>query len=168
MTARTRSARTTAPIHGVAPPSSATLPYGSWLVALGLAALCALAYANAFGTGFALDSRQLILRDARVQALTRENLSLIFSHTYWWPIGESGLYRPLTTLSYLFNYAILGNHGQPAGYHWINFLLHAANVLLVYFLALRLLSGGGQVRGARFEAREKEAGLAPRTSDLEP
>ena len=46
-----------------------------------------------------------------------------------------------TTLSYLFNYAVLGNGGHPTGYHWINFLLHAANVLLVYALGLRLAGG---------------------------
>src|SRR5205807_9565903 len=48
----------------------------------------------------------------------------------------------LTTLSYLFNYAILGNGDRPAGYHWINFALHAANIALVYLLALLVLGNG--------------------------
>ena len=96
-------------------------------------------YSNSFGSGFVMDNRGLILEDSRVRAATAENVSLIFGHTYWWPYGESGLFRPLTTLSYLFNYAILGNGERPAGYHWINFGLHAANVLLVYALGLRLL-----------------------------
>jgi len=39
----------------------------------------------------------------------------------------------------LFNYAILGNGAQPAGYHWINFLFHSVNVLAVFFLALRVV-----------------------------
>ena len=108
------------------------------LVGLGLCLLTLAAYSNSFGAGFAMDNRGLILQDARVHAATAENLDLIFGHTYWWPYGESGLFRPLTTLSYLFNYAILGNGEHPAGYHWINFLLHAANVLLVYALGLRL------------------------------
>src|SRR5450759_1300763 len=110
------------------------------LVGLGLCLLTLAAYSNSFGAGFAMDNRGLILQDARVHAATAENLGLIFGHTYWWPYGESGLFRPLTTLSYLFNYAILGNGEHPAGYHWINFLLHAANVLLVYALGLRLSS----------------------------
>ena len=92
-----------------------------------------------FGAGFVMDNRGLILEDSRVRAATAENVSLIFGHTYWWPYGESGLFRPLTTLSYLFNYAILGNGERPAGYHWINYGLHAVNVLLVYALGLRLL-----------------------------
>jgi hypothetical protein len=108
------------------------------LVGLGLCLLTLAVYGNSFGAGFTMDNRGLILEDARVHAATAENLGLIFGHTYWWPYGESGLYRPLTTLSYLFNYAILGNGAHPAGYHWINFLLHAGNVLLVYALGLRL------------------------------
>ena len=108
------------------------------LTALGLCLLMLAAYSNSFGTGFAMDNHGLILQDSRIRAATAENLDLIWSHTYWWPYGESGLYRPLTTLSYLFNYAVLGNGESPAGYHWVNFLLHLANVLLVYWLAMRL------------------------------
>jgi tetratricopeptide (TPR) repeat protein len=103
-----------------------------------LAALAA--FSNSFSAGFALDNRTLLLDDARIQSATAENVSLILHHSYWWPHGESGLYRPLTTLSYLFNYAVLGNSNHPAGYHWINFFLHAANVLLVFALLLRLTS----------------------------
>ena len=49
------------------------------------------------------------------------------------------MYRPLTTLSYLFNYAILGNGEHPAGYHAVNLLLHEANVILLFVLARRLV-----------------------------
>src|ERR1022692_3120907 len=109
------------------------------LVGLGLCLLTLAVYGNSFGAGFTMDNRGLILEDARIRAATAENLGLIFGHTYWWPYGESGLYRPLTTLSYLFNYAILGNGAHPGGYHWINLLLHAGNVLLVFALARRLI-----------------------------
>jgi hypothetical protein len=110
-----------------------------WLAAAALCAITLVAYANSFGSGFVLDNSGLILQSARVHEASAENLKLILQHTYWWPFGESGLYRPLTTLTYLYNYAILGNADHPAGYHWINFLLHAGNVLLVYALAWRLL-----------------------------
>jgi tetratricopeptide (TPR) repeat protein len=116
-------------------------------VALGLLTL--LAFSNSFSTGFALDNRMLILGDTRIQTANASNVGLIIQHTYWWPNGESGLYRPLTTLSYLFNYAILGNGNRPAGYHWINFTLHAANVFLVFAIVLRLV---GALRTAFFIA----------------
>lgn len=109
-----------------------------WLTATGLALLCVAIYSNSFGTGFPLDNRQLILRDPRVHTLSVENLRLILQHSYWWPYGESGLYRPLSTLSYLFNFAVLGNADRPAGYHAVNLLLHTCNVLLLWRIMVRL------------------------------
>jgi tetratricopeptide (TPR) repeat protein len=49
------------------------------------------------------------------------------------------LYRPFTTLTYLFNYAVLGDGDKASGYHSINLLLHLGNVLLAYALALRMV-----------------------------
>ena len=121
-----------------APESPSAPAYLRWGVPAGLGLLCLAVYSNSFATGFPLDNRQLILRDPRVHALTRENLSLILNHTYWWPYGESGLYRPLTTLSYLLNFAILGNGERPAGYHLFNLLFHIANVLLLWRLTWRV------------------------------
>jgi protein O-mannosyl-transferase len=102
-----------------------------------LALLTVLPYANSFSGGFTLDSKQAILLDERVHDVSARNLGLILDHTYWWPYDQSGLYRPLTTLSYLFNYAVLGNGAAPFGYHAFNLLLHLANVLLVYAIARR-------------------------------
>jgi hypothetical protein len=107
------------------------------LVALGLCALTALVYANSFTAGFVMDGKAVV-QDPRIRDATAANLSLILDHSYWWPLAENGLYRPLATLSYLFNFAILGNGEQPGGYHAVNLLLHLSNVLLVYALALRL------------------------------
>ncbi len=109
------------------------------LAAASLAILTALAFSNSFSGGIVLDNKLLLLQDSRIRELTGENIRLILQHTYWWPTGETGLYRPFTTLSFLFNYAVLGNGTDPAGYHWINFLLHLGNVFLVYALARRLL-----------------------------
>jgi hypothetical protein len=106
---------------------------------LALVLLTLLVYSNSFHGGFVLDNRGLLLNDPRLRDASSANVQLILDHTYWWPNGESGLYRPFTTLSYLFNYAVLGNRDHPGGYHWLNFLLHAGNVLLVYALAVRFL-----------------------------
>jgi hypothetical protein len=123
--------------QGAAPPASRWTPRLRRALAMtGLCAVTLLAYSNSFQAGFSLDSRGILLQD-RIHAATAENLQLILGHTYWWPYGESGLYRPITTLTYLFNYAVLGNGDRPAGYHAVNFLLHAGNVLLLYLLARR-------------------------------
>jgi tetratricopeptide (TPR) repeat protein len=102
-----------------------------------------LAYSKSFQAGFALDNKTLLLDDPRLREATVQNLGLIFGHTYWWPNGESGLYRPVTTLSYLLNYAVLDNAGRPAGYHWINLVLHLGNVLLVYGVLVALIGRFG-------------------------
>ncbi len=112
--------------------------YGLPIVLL-LCALTLLVYANSFRVPMILDSQGLLLQDPRIRAATGENLTLILKHTYWWPLGEAGLYRPLTTLSYLFNYAVLGDGEQPAGYHRVNLALHVINVLLVFAVGRKLL-----------------------------
>lgn len=99
--------------------------------------LCA--YSNSFRAGFPLDNDPLILQDPRVHAVTSDNLSQIIIRPAWIMPPEKGLYRPFTTLTYLFNYAELGNSDRPEGYHYINFLIHFANVLLCYGLALSVL-----------------------------
>src|SRR5882724_766677 len=97
-------------------------------------------YANTVhNTGFALDNKFIILEDPRLRDASPNNLRLIFHEDYWWPKAVSGLYRPLTTLSYLLNYHTLGNADHAAGYHWINFFLHWANTVLVYFAVLMLM-----------------------------
>jgi tetratricopeptide (TPR) repeat protein len=110
-----------------------------WAIILTLGTIVLLTYANSFTTGFALDNKFIILEDPRLRAATKENVKAIFREDYWWPKAVSGLYRPLTTLSYLFNYSILGNGDRSTGYHWINFCLHWANAVLVYFLVLVLM-----------------------------
>ena len=112
-----------------------------WLfVPLTLALLVVLAYGNSLDGDFVLDARVLILEDPRLNAFTPSTLREIFTRSYWWPYTEADdLYRPVTTLSYFINYAILGNGNSATGYHIVNIALHLANVLLVYALALRLM-----------------------------
>ena len=98
-----------------------------------------MVYGNTFGLGFALDAVGIVQGDPRVHAVTAENLAHIFQYDYWWPSSVDTLYRPFTTLSFLFNYAVLGNADKAAGYHVLNVLLHMANVVLVFQLSSRLL-----------------------------
>jgi tetratricopeptide (TPR) repeat protein len=107
-------------------------------VSLALCAIALLAYSNSFHAGFTLDNG-VLLQEKQIYAPTLQNIGLILGHTYWWPTIETGLYRPMTILSFLFNYAVLGNGERPEGYHWINFVLHAGNILLAFAVALRLV-----------------------------
>jgi tetratricopeptide (TPR) repeat protein len=138
---RKKSRAAKIPVQTPIIPTKAAFP--NWLRhVLAGAALCVvtlLVYSNSFHDGFVIDSHSLILGDSRIRDASAENVGKIFEHSYFWPTSEVGLYRPVTTLSYLFNYDVLGNGESPAGYHWINYVLHSLNVLLLYALALRLL-----------------------------
>jgi hypothetical protein len=124
------------PSDGEGPVARTPRDPGRWprhvLAIAGLWAVTLAAYSNSFRAGFLFDSTQIILQDARLRAATTQNVRLISTTEYWFP----GLYRPLTTLTYLFNYAVVGGGAQPDGYHAINFALHAVNILLVYLLGL--------------------------------
>lgn len=115
-----------------------------WAAHLGvvalLAALVLITFANTLhNTEFALDNKFIILEDPRLREAKWENVKLIFTQDYWWPKAVSGLYRPLTTLSYMFNYSVLHSGDKAASYHLINFLLHLLNGVLVYFFVMVLM-----------------------------
>jgi tetratricopeptide (TPR) repeat protein len=103
-----------------------------------LAMLVLIAWSNSFALGFAADGKAVSAAN-RIQASTAENIRLILVKDYWWPIPAGHLYRPVTTLSYLLNYSILGEGDNPVGYHALNVLLHICNAWLVLELAFLLL-----------------------------
>jgi tetratricopeptide (TPR) repeat protein len=106
--------------------------------ALLLAALIGVtfcAYSNSFEAPFLVDNDPIVLKDPRIRTATSLQIHRVLTGPYW-PLAAAGLYRPLTTLSYLFNYAVLGNGTNPAGYHWFNLILHSINIALVYALGL--------------------------------
>jgi tetratricopeptide (TPR) repeat protein len=119
------------------------VPVSKWRARAALLVIALAAYANSFGLGLAQDSKVIVTQDARLQTVTADNLKLILTKNYWWPKAGDGLYRPVTTLSLLFNYTVLGNGPNPAGYHAVNFLLHAINVWLLYELALAMFHRAG-------------------------
>jgi protein O-mannosyl-transferase len=118
-------------------------PSTKWPARAGLVAIASGAYVNSFLLGLAQDSAVIIGQDPRLRSVTAENLKLILTKNYWWPLGGDGLYRPVTTLSLLFNYSVLGNGPNAAGYHITNFLLHAINVWLLYELAVLIFRRAG-------------------------
>ncbi len=95
-----------------------------------------VAYANSFGLGAVVDGSLILQQDGRIRSVSAEHIRQIVEKDYWWPSSSDQLYRPVTTGSFLFNWAVLGNGNDPAGYHAVNFGLHMVNVWLVFELAL--------------------------------
>ena len=108
-------------------------PWRRIAAAMALALVTLLAYADSLWCGFPLDNEHILLRDPRMEKAGLENVKLIFAQDYWYPTGVGGLYRPLTSLTYLANRVALSGH--PFGYHLVNLGLHLANVFMVYGLA---------------------------------
>jgi tetratricopeptide (TPR) repeat protein len=135
-------ARTPLPVAAapVPPPSGPPAWRRHAVPLLILWGLALVAYSNSFRAGLIYDNHLVVAQDSRVRQVTEENVRLILTKDYWYKNSVSALYRPLATLSYLFNYAVLGNHDAPAGYHAVNLALHAANIALVYLLGWLLLA----------------------------
>jgi tetratricopeptide (TPR) repeat protein len=98
--------------------------------------LAGLTYSNCFRGALVFDSAPIIGEDPRIREATAQNLDAIVHGRYWYVSSTAGLYRPLTTLTFLANYAVLGNGPRPEGYHWVNLALHEVNIALVYALGL--------------------------------
>jgi tetratricopeptide (TPR) repeat protein len=98
-----------------------------------------IAYSNSFQAGLVFDSSSVIGQDPRIRQATPANVASILTGGYLYGSTIAGLYRPLTTLSYLLNYGVLDNGPRPPGYHWGNLALHGVNVAVVYALGVTVL-----------------------------
>jgi len=103
---------------------------------LALWVLVFAAYSNSFTAGLLFDSNPVIEQDPRIREATAHNIQSILTGPYWYVNSTAGLYRPVSTFSYLVNYTVLGDGTRPGDYHWVNFALHAINTTLVYLLGI--------------------------------
>ena len=110
----------------------------SSVAALGLIALAAVAaYANSLAGDFVWDDRILVL-DGRLARASDRIVEILTSDFFRRAETDNayGYYRPLTTLSYLWDYAWW--RLDPFGYHFTNVCLHAVNCLLSFVFIRQL------------------------------
>ena len=101
------------------------------LAALSLPLLVAFVYAVAFPGHFFMDDAQIVADNLLVYS---PDLKLILTSDYWGVGENTGLFRPLTILSFALNYKLFG--ADAWGYLLVNLGLHAANSLLLFFWLL--------------------------------
>ncbi|MAF20369.1 MAG: hypothetical protein CMI55_01665 [Parcubacteria group bacterium] len=89
-----------------------------------------LIYGSSLGGSFVFDDRSIVNHQNILSDLN--NLPEVLIMGYWTP--EAGLYRPITLVSYLFNYSFLGS--GAGNFHLINLILYA----LTGYLLFRLIS----------------------------
>jgi tetratricopeptide (TPR) repeat protein len=112
-----------------------------WLFALALVIAIVLAYQPAWHGAFIWDDDQYVTENPLLTS--REGLRRI-----WFSLDSPSQYFPLTYTTFYLERPFWGLN--PAGYHWVNILLHAGNALLVWQLLTRLRVPGAWLAAAVF------------------
>ena len=124
-----------------------------WLVPLLIALLTVAVYLPALENGFVnWDDKGNLLENPNFRGLGWEQLRWMFTTFH------TGHYQPLSWVTFGLDYLLWGMN--PFGYHLTNLLLHAANAVLVYFLAFRLLSLAVSATNSQDLSLRISAGLA--------
>lgn len=100
-----------------------------------------LAYRHAWTAGYIWDDDVYVTQNQLLSA--PDGLRRI-----WFSLDSPSQYFPLVYTTFRLEYALWGLN--PAGYHWVNILLHAANALLVWRLLLALRVPGAWLAAALF------------------
>ena len=97
-----------------------------------LLVLVFIVYSPALQNSFLLqwDDGKYIQENPYIKDISFRGIKNIFIHSYF------ANYHPLTTLSYAFEYRLFKYN--PIFYHAFNIILHGLNVILVYFLILKI------------------------------
>jgi Tfp pilus assembly protein PilF len=107
----------------------------------GIVLLVIIAFFPALSGGFIWDDDAYVTGNALLTA--PDGLKRI-----WFSLDSPSQYFPLTYTTFFIERGLWGLN--PAGYHWVNLLLHAANALLVWQLLKRLSVPGSWLAAAIF------------------
>ena len=124
----------------------------AWLVPVLVAVLTVVAFIPALGAGFVTwdDNRNFLDNEAW--------RGLGLAQIRWmWTTFHMGHYVPLAWMTLGLDYELGGM--DPTGYHLHNLILHAANAMLVYALALRVLRLARAARADRVDPEDPATSL---------
>ncbi len=124
-----------------AAPLSVVGKWKDWLLGLLLVAATVVAYQPAWQAGYIWDDDIYVTTNKLLTA--PDGLWRI-----WFSFDSPSQYFPLVYTSFRFEHALWGLH--PAGYHWVNLVLHAANALLLWRLLVVLRIPGAWLAAAFF------------------
>lgn len=132
--AKTKTVRMRDSLNSAAiPRPSKNIKIVVWGVALSISILTVIVFLRAMQNGFVnWDDNEYIYKNLNIQSINFD--------FFRWSLTAvvASLWHPLTLLSLAVDYSIWGLN--PFGYHLTNVILHAANTLLVFFLADRLVN----------------------------
>ena len=122
-------------------PSTLPPRFPAWLLAALLALVTILAYQPVWHAGFIWDDDDYVTKNPLLTA--PDGLWRI-----WFSFDSPSQYFPLAYTAFRLEHLLWGLN--PAGYHWVNLLLHVANALLVWRLLWRLGVPGSWLAAAIF------------------
>jgi len=129
------------PAGAAVAPLPRFLAWKNWLGGLLLAVATVLVYQQAWHAGYIWDDDVYVTENKLLTA--PDGLRRI-----WFSLDSPSQYFPLVYTTFRLEHALWGLH--PAGYHWVNILLHAANALLVWRLLGLLRVPGAWLAAAIF------------------
>jgi len=107
--------------------------------AIVLMSVCLVLFFNTFANEFLWDDVTVVAENRYVR--DRKNIPLFFTFHYWNELQPLiGQYRPVREASLAVDYSFWGLN--PAGYRITNLLLHAVNVVLIFYL-VSIIAGRG-------------------------
>ena len=112
-----------------------------WIWGVFLLAATIVAYQQVWHAGYIWDDDKYVTANPLLTAA--DGLKRI-----WFSLDSPSQYFPLVYTSFRFEHALWGLN--PAGYHWVNILLHGANALLVWRLLRALRVPGAWLAAALF------------------
>ena len=128
-------------------PNPTGRSWPAWLAAIGLCTLTAIVYGPTLRNGYVSDDSGYVVSNFALRSL--EGL-----YNIWFTIGTVQQYYPLVFTMFWGEYQLWGLH--PAGYHAVNLVLHAAAVLLLWRVLLRLEVPGAWLAAAIFAVHPVE------------
>jgi len=132
-----------------------------WLVPLAVAAITVAVFLPVLGADFvAYDDPENFLQNLHYRGLGWVQLR------WMWTTTHLGHYVPLSWMTLGLDYLLWGMN--PAGYHAVNLLLHAANVVMLLFLARRVFRLAGIERSGDGLAAAAPAAFAALVFAIHP
>ena len=101
-----------------------------------LALIGLIVYLNSFSNSFVWDDELLVVGNGYIRSFS--NIVKIFTTDIYHWFSYSNFYRPLFSLSFMFDYRIW--QLNPFGYHLTNLILHILNTCLFFYLVNLLTS----------------------------
>ncbi len=122
------------------------------LLPIAVGALTFIVFSPALRNGFVeWDDQVNLLQNSHYRGLGWKHIRWMLTNTLM------GHYIPVTWLSFALDHTLWGMN--PFGYHLTNNLIHAANAVLFYFVALRLLAKATSLTGTALRSSSAMAAL---------